>query len=154
MSRMKKEQAIIIANGKASGTQDEVFMLLSSKSMRQLALEIIKILHANGLVKITINSNYQKEYDFGLITRAFAELSVKKNASRDRYFDTVFQFSGNPDLYLNSDWQVFHEKNSLKANNKMCFNDLIRFLNNTYSANFVYIKRSNTRYELWGPKVF
>jgi len=154
MSRMKKEQAIIIANGKASGTQDEVFMLLSSKSMRRLALEIIKKLYANSLVKITPNNDYQKEYDFGLITRAFADVSVKNGATRDRYFDDVFHFSGNSDLYLNSDWQVLHEKNSLQANNKMCFNDLVRFLNNTYYANFVYIKRSNTRHELWGPKVF
>ena len=154
MSRMNKEQAIIIANGKASGTQDEIFMLLSSKSMRLLALEIIKTLHANGLVKITQNSTYPHEYDFGLITRAFAELSIKKNASRKRHFDDVFHFPKKPDLYLNSDWQVLHEKNSLQANNKMCFNDLIRFLNKAYSANFVYIKRNDKRHELWGPKVF
>lgn len=154
MSRMKKEQAIIIANGKDSGPKDEVFMLLSAKSMRRLALDIIMELHAKGLVEITSNSNYQQEYDYGLITRAFAELSVKNNASRNRYFDNVFQFSGNPDLYLNSDWQVLHEKNSLQSSNKMCFNNLIRMMNNFFSANFVYIKRSNTRHELWGPRVF
>lgn len=154
MSRMKKEQVIIVAQEKDSGPSDEVFMVLSAKSMRRLALEIIKKLYAVGKVKISPNTDYQKEYDWGLITRAFAELPVKNGANRDRYFDDIFQLSGFPVLYLNGDWQVLHETNSLKANNKMCFNDLIRFLNTTYSANFVYIKRSNTHHELWGPKVF
>lgn len=152
MSQMKKNQAIIIANGFASGSQDEAFMLLSAKSMRQLALEIIKKLYAVGRVSIAQNSHYQGEYNFGLITRAFATASVKNSASRKRHFDDVFQFPGCPDLYLNGDWQVLHETNSTQSNNKMCFNDLLRILNGLFSANFVYVKRNNTRHELWGPK--
>lgn len=152
MSIIKKNQAIIIANGSDSGSQDEVFMLLSAKSMRQLALEIIKKLHAAGRVSITQNTQYQGEYDFGSITRVFATASVKNSTSRKRHFDDVFRFTGCPNLYLNGDWQILHETNSTQSNNKMCFNDLIRILNGLFSANFVYIKRSNMCHELWGPK--
>lgn len=151
MVRISKNQMILVAEGNIVSPKDEIVLLCKAKYMSSLALEIMMRLYTSSHVKVTPNTNYPGEYDFDRIKRAFAETSVRRSATRDRYFNFVFHLSANSPLYLYKDWQMIHANNNRLSSSKLNFNDLLRILDKIFDAVFIMVKDGQC-YQLWGPK--
>lgn len=147
---------IIAEESNISSSLDDLGLLVSDSSLRQLAIAIMDRLYAsqnkffNGIIK---GSSYLGEYDFGVVKRAFAEYSVastRLNKGRSRYFmNKVFNVNGT-DLYLSGEWYAISRAKPKPNLNWPSINDLIKVLNACFDANFVYIEFEK-QHQLWGP---
>lgn len=152
---------MIVAEGGISSSRDELNMLISARSMRQLGKAIIDLMYNNhnALFNSLINrSPHAGEYDFGIVRRAFAEYSVASTRirrGRPIYFMNQRYSFGPIDLYLSGEWYAIYHAQPAVNPNWLSFNDLVRVLNACFNANFVYIvsdsKVSDSKHQLWGP---
>ncbi len=150
-------ERMIAAESNTSGSKDEMEMLVSARSMRQLGRAIIDLIYNNhnALFNRMINPspNINGEYNFGIVQHAFAEYlvaSTKLNKGKPRYFlNGLYTFNG-IGLYLSGEWYAVYSAQPVVHQNWPSINDLIRVLNTCFNACFVYIKTDNG-HQLWGP---
>lgn len=149
-------ERMIAAESNTSSSKDELEMLVSARSMRQLGKAIIDLMfnnHNTLSISIINNSPYAGEYNFGVVQRAFAELPVVSATMRtngqSRYFCQTYNYRG-IDLYLSGEWYAVYSAQPVVHQNWPSINDLIRVLNTCFNACFVYIKTDNG-HQLWGP---
>ena len=147
---------MIVAEGGISSSRDELNMLISARSMRQLGKAIIDLMYNNHNVlfnNMITRSPQAGEYNFDIVQRAFAELPVVSTTMRpngqSRYFGQTYNYLG-IDLYLSGEWYAVYSAQPVVHQNWPSINDLIRVLNTCFNARFVYIKTDNG-HQLWGP---
>lgn len=147
---------MLAAEGITSSSKDEIVLLMSARSKRQLASDIIERLYNNQAVffnSIIKKSSKPSEYDFGVVNDAFAEYpvaSTKLNKGRSRYLMNKAYNVNGVDLYLSGDWYAMSQAKPTVHANWPSINDLIRVLNQCFDANFVYIE-SEKNCQIWGP---
>ena len=149
-------ERMITAEGNTSSSRDELRMLVSARSMRQLGKAIIDLMYNNHNVlfnNMITRSPQAGEYNFDIVQRAFAELPVVSTTMRpngqSRYFGQTYNYRG-IDLYLSGEWYAVYNAQPVVHQNWPSINDLIRVLNTCFNACFVYIKTDNG-HQLWGP---
>ena len=149
-------ERMITAEGNTSSSRDELRMLVSARSMRQLGKAIIDLMYNNHNVlfnNMITRSPQAGEYNFDIVQRAFAELPVVSTTMRpngqSRYFGQTYNYLG-IDLYLSGEWYAVYSAQPVVHQNWPSINDLIRVLNTCFNACFVYIKTDNG-HQLWGP---
>lgn len=149
-------ERMITAEGNTSSSRDELRMLVSARSMRQLGKAIIDLMYNNHNVlfnNMITRSPQAGEYNFDIVQRAFAELPVVSTTMRpngqSRYFGQTYNYLG-IDLYLSGEWYAVYNAQPVVHQNWPSINDLIRVLNTCFNACFVYIKTDNG-HQLWGP---
>lgn len=153
---MPHTDKIIAAESTTSSSRDELSMLVSARSMRQLGKAIIDLMfnnHNTLSISIINASPHAGEYNFGIVQHAFAELPVvlttMRPNGRSRYFGQTYNYRG-IDLYLSGEWYAIYNAQPVVHKNWPSINDLIRVLNTCFNACFVYVK-TNNGHQLWGP---